>query len=161
MPPVPAASSSREPLVVESVTASGSALEAVVRVTDPRWLRTSAIPGLAEEVLHVLPGLVRHRCECGSARGIASELADTETPHLLEHVTLEIAVLAGSPRTLAGRTRWDFARDGRGVFRVRLEFTDEAVMRAALDVGVEVVRALFGKGEMPDVEAAAGRLSNG
>jgi len=148
------------PVVIERVTVLDGELDASVRVTDPRWFRTSAVPGLAEEALRVLPGLVRHRCDCGSAHGIAAELADTEVPHLLEHVALELAVLAGSPRTLAGRTRWDFARDGSGVFHVLLEYDDEAVALGALHGGVRVVSALLGVGEMPDVAEETRRLGD-
>lgn len=106
-------------------------------------MRTSAVPGLAETVIGLMPGLRRHRCECGSAHGIAAELADTEIAHLLEHVTLEIAALAGSPRTLAGETRWDFASDGRGVFRVSLEYDDDLAVLAALREGALLVASLL------------------
>ena len=93
-------------------------VEAVVRVHDRDLLRTRAVPGLAARALSDYPGLKRHRCECGSARGIEAELADTETAHLLEHLALELMVGRGAPRSLRGETRWDFVRDGRGVFRV-------------------------------------------
>jgi hypothetical protein len=146
------------PLAVERVTVAERTLEALVRVTDPTLMRTSAVPGLAEEALRLLPGLARHRCDCRSAHGFVAELADTETPHLLEHVALELAVLAGSPRTLAGRTTWDFERDGRGVFRVGLEFDDERVALDAVCGGVRVVAALLGRAAMPDIPEEVARL---
>lgn len=112
------------PLSIECLADDGARLEAVVRVSAPRYMRTSAAPGVADEVLKRYPGLIRHRCRCGSAHGIAAELRNTETPHLLEHVALEIMVLAGAPRSLSGLTTWDFKHDGRGVFRVSVGYTD-------------------------------------
>ena len=111
-------------ILVQRVVDKGGRVEALVRVTDSSVMRTSAVPALADEVLVKWPGLRRHRCECGSAHGIAAELADTELPHLLEHVALERMVLAGAPRALRGETRWDFRKDGRGVFRVSLAYAD-------------------------------------
>lgn len=96
-------------------------MEAVVRVSSPEFMRTRDFDGLAVRVLERFPEMRRHRCECGSARGIARELADTETPHLLEHVALELLALEGASRSnTRGDTTWDFEKDGRGVFRVRI-----------------------------------------
>ena len=113
-------------LSVVDVNDTDGAIEALVRVSERRFMRSSAVPGLAEELLRRFPGLRRHRCECGSAHGIEAELADTELPHLLEHVALELMVLEGAPRALRGETRWDFAADGSGVFRVSLAYADPA-----------------------------------
>lgn len=131
------------PLVLERIEVKSSCVEALVRVSDPSLLRTSSVPGLADVALALLPGLVRHRCDCGSAHGIARELADTETPHLLEHVVLELMALSGSPRELRGETTWDFAADGRGMFRVRVDFDDGRVALGALERGLKLVNALL------------------
>ena len=128
-----------------------------MRVTDPAFMRTSVVPDLVPAALALMPGLKRHRCECGSAHGIEAELADTETPHLLEHVTLELMALAGSSRALSGRTTWDFDRDGQGVFRVALRYDDDLVALGALKEGVGVTRALL-YGETPDVDACVARV---
>lgn len=151
---------STDPLAILEVRDLGGRLEAVVRVSRPRYLRTSAFPGLAAAVLERWPGIERHRCECGSAHGIAAELADTELPHLLEHVALELAALAGAPRALRGETRWDFARDGGGVFRVSLAYADSAsgfgdaaLVESSLRDGAREVRAL-----VATCEAAPGEL---
>jgi hypothetical protein len=107
-------------LSFDSLDERRDCVEARLRVSDPRLLRTSAYSGLVEGVLRVLPGLSRHRCECGSSHGIEAELCDTELAHLVEHVALELMAEWGAPRTLRGETHWDFKRDGRGVFRVRV-----------------------------------------
>jgi len=111
-------------LAVEGVTDLGDHLEAVIRITDPDSVRTRAFQGLSDAVLERLPGLRRHRCESGSAHGIAAELSDTELPHMVEHVALELMVLAGAPRSLRGQTTWDFNVDGKGMFRVVIAHSD-------------------------------------
>ena len=133
-------------------------MQAVVYVTEPRFLRTAAVPHLAESLRQLLPGLSRHRCECGSAHGILQELADTETPHLLEHVVLELMALSGSPRELGGETSWDFAADGPGVFRVRLAYDDDLIALGALDIGLALVNELLEGEPPPGVEREVERL---
>jgi len=130
-------------LTFDRIDVSPSRVEAVVRISDPRLARTSAANGLAERALALLPGLRRHTCENGSAHGIAAELADTETPHLLEHVTFELMALSGSPRTLKGETAWDFSADGVGVYRVRLAYDVDLVALGALKAGAGIVEWLF------------------
>lgn len=127
-------------------------------VTDERFMRTSAVPDLPMTARRLLPGLERHRCENDSGARFVDELRDTETPHLLEHVAVELMALAGSPRSLPARTTWDFAADGRGVFRVRIAYDDDLVALGALKEAARVVDWLFGQGARPDIEATAGRL---
>ena len=124
---------------IEKVEVGPERVEAIVRLGPGVPMRTSAVPGLADAVVGALPGIGRHRCECGSARGIIAELADTEVPHLLEHVALEIMALSGSPRSLAGNTSWDFSADGRGVFHIVLEYDDDLVALASLTEAARMV----------------------
>lgn len=141
-------------LSLERVEPLADGIEARVRVASPEWMRTTVFPRIAQETLTLLPGLARHRCESGSPHGIVAELADTETPHLVEHVALELLALAGWSRETRGRTHWDFARDGAGVFRVRLSCGDAGAGRIALDGAVGIVVWLLAhEGERPEVEA--------
>jgi len=151
-------SPSVSPLVLERVEVKTSAVEAVVRVTQPRFMRTADFPGIAEEALRLLPGLTRHRCVCGTSHGLDRELADTETPHMLEHVALELMALSGSSRELGGETVWDFAGDGRGVFRVRVGYDDELVALGALERGLRLVNALLVGSPVPDSEREVAEL---
>lgn len=152
-------------LAVDRVEVGPAALEATVRVVDESRQRTCSVPGLADRAVELLPGLARHTCENESGLDALREFADTETPHLLEHVASELMALAGSPRSLRGATEWDFARDGRGVFRVRLEFDDDLVALGALREAHGVVEWLMAgerqgdsAASMPDVSAAVARL---
>lgn len=146
-------------LRIEHIEVDPERIEALVRVVDPAWTRTSARPDLPGRALALLPGLARHTCENGSSHGYVAELADTETPHLLEHVACELMALSGSPRTLRGETAWDFSADGPGVFRVRLAYDDDFVCLGALRAGVDVVEWLLDpSARHPDVDSAVAQL---
>ncbi len=145
-------------LTFDRVDVAEGRLEAVVRVPDTALMRTSAAPGLADRALELLPELARHRCKNDAGSSLRRELDDTETPHLLEHVVEELMALSGSPRSLKGETVWDFARDGRGVFHVVLEFDDDLVALAALQEASRVVDWLFDFAPRPDIEAVTARL---
>jgi hypothetical protein len=136
-----------------------SRLEAQVTVVDLAFMRTSAVPDLVGRMLELLPGLAHHSCENDAGNPLSRELCDTETAHLLEHVVIELMALSGSPRTLHGRTSWDFARDGQGVFCVSIEYDDDIVALGALKESLGIVEWLMaGSGDPPDVDAAISRL---
>ena len=143
---------------VESVTVTPDAVEAVLRFEPDEPLRTSEVPGLVDAVLRALPGLSGHRCENDAGLTFAEELRDTEVAHLVEHATLEVMAMAGSPSTLHGATSWDFAADGRGVFRLRLACDDDLVAIGALRCATEITRAIAGGEVPPDAAAEARRL---
>ena len=115
---------------------------AFVHVDGP--MRTSAYPGLAARALEAMPTLANHRCDNGAGLPSARELADTELPHALEHVALDLLRRAGVRGTIRGETSWDFALDGPGVFRVAIFGADPTSARAALEAGCEFVDQLTG-----------------
>jgi hypothetical protein len=140
---------------VETTVIGSVRAELLVAFAPGEPLRTSQVPGSAARALSVLPGLRGHRCDNGAGATFAEELADTELAHLLEHAALEVMALAGAPDTLRGATSWDFARDGAGVFRVRLEHDDAATLEGAVALASEVVEWASGRGEVsPDVARA-------
>jgi hypothetical protein len=144
---------------IETVTVAPGAIEAVVRFEAGEPLRTSEVPGACERALGLLPGLRGHRCDNADERSLAEEVADTEFAHLLEHVALEIMAMAGSPVTLRGETRWDFAAEGRGTFHVRLECDDDLVALGALKAAGAVVDwCVRDEGAPPDMVGEARRL---
>jgi hypothetical protein len=143
---------------IERVTVGDTRIEATLRFEPDEPLRTSEVPGLPERALAALPDLSRHRCDNAEGRIFADELRDTELAHLVEHVACELMAASGSPRGLRGETAWDFARDGRGVFHVTLEFDDDLVALGALKAASAVVEALVRGSDVPDARAAAERL---
>ena len=145
-------------LSIESIEVGNDDLEALVRVLNLELMRTSAVPELAERAVAFLPGLERHSCENDANARFIDELRDTETAHLLEHITVELMALAGSPRSLQARTHWDFSRDGRGVFRLRIAFDDDLVALGALKEADLVVDWLYTGVAAPSLESVIERL---
>jgi len=141
-----------------SVAVAPDEIEALLTFAPNEPMRTSEVPDLAKAVVRALPGLRGHRCDNDGHATFPDELRDTEIAHLVEHAALEIMAMAGSPDTLRGRTSWDFARDGRGVFRVCLEYDRSPVASGALQLAVELVSALAGEATPPDVLAAVSTL---
>ena len=139
-----------------SVAATDGHLEAIVRVTGP--LRSSAYPGLADKALSVLPTLAAHTCDNGEGLAAAEELADTELPHVLEHVALDLLTRAGVRGTLRGETTWDFGRDGAGVFRVVIDGADEMPAEAAIESAAQFVGWFTGDRARPEVDRQVARV---
>lgn len=143
---------------VDSITVHEDRVDVVVRVEGGEPLRTSAVGELPQKALELLPGLARHRCDNGACATFREELEDTELAHLFEHVVMEMMALAGSPRSLKGETEWDFERDGRGFFRVSLEYDDDLVCLGAVKAADRVMGHLLKDDAPLDVTAEAVRL---
>jgi hypothetical protein len=145
---------------ITDLSADAGALHARLEFAPGEPLRTSEVPGLPEAALAALPGLRGHRCDNGVGLTFRDELSDTEMAHLVEHAALEVMAMAGAPATLAGRTSWDFAADGRGVFRLRIAFEDETAARESLVFALALLGALV-RGEVaPDAETWARRAKH-
>lgn len=143
---------------VARTTVTDGVLEAVAVFAPGEPMRTSGYPGLARAALEALPGLKGHRCRNEAGMGFRQELEDTEVAHLLEHATLEIMAMAGSPDTLRGATSWDKSIDGEGAFRVSVAWDDEAVARSAFEAALALVSALVRGDQAPDMFAEAVRI---
>ena len=116
----------------------------------------SALPILQE----VFPGLTRHRC-CGANEfgttlfrrkprpGCALPPADSETDlcHLLEHVSLEMAVSIGSVKRCSGLTCAH--RSPLNRFDLFLECEDARIGVAALRCAAHILHAVLIEGEPP------------
>src|SRR5215813_8107574 len=96
------------------------------------------LPGFNERLKGWLPTLIEHRCSVGERGGFFQRLdRGTYMAHILEHVTLELQSLAGT-NVGYGRAR---ETDVEGVYRVVIEFKEEEVALAALELGRKVVLA--------------------
>jgi cyanophycin synthetase len=129
-------------------------LEAWVDLRDLKDAASSEIPGFNERLRGLLPSLIEHRCSVGERGGFFQRLQrGTYLAHILEHVVLELQCLAGSEVGF-GRTRMT-AMDG--VYRVALEYREEELARAALEVGKELCLAAV-NGRSVDVAAEVAKL---
>lgn len=112
------------------------------------------LPGFNQRLKTWLPSLIEHRCSVGERGGFFQRLErGTYLAHILEHVTLELQTLAGTPAGF-GRAR---ETDVEGVYRVAIELEEETLARAC----VETARALLLAAILDqafDVEDELGRL---
>ena len=101
-------------------------------------LRSSEVPGFVERMVDALPSLEEHTCSRGTPGGFLESLREgTHIPHILEHVTLELQVLAGSDVSF-GRVA---ASGDPGVWWVIVAYEEEEVGIQAVRDGVRLIRA--------------------
>ncbi|MFL6284210.1 MAG: cyanophycin synthetase [Pyrinomonadaceae bacterium] len=104
------------------------------------------VPGFVERLLALLPGLREHHCSKGYAGGFVERLNEgTYFGHTVEHVTLELAGLAGCSAT-HGKTR--YSGEGR-VYNVVIEFCAEHATRYLLERAVGLVESVIRGEEFP------------
>jgi cyanophycin synthetase len=104
------------------------------------------VSGFVERLLTLLPGLREHHCSKGYAGGFVERLNEgTYFGHTVEHVTLELAGLAGCSAT-HGKTR--YSGEGR-VYNVVIEYCAEHATRYLLERAVGLVESVIRGEEFP------------
>ena len=102
--------------------ASFPCLEAWVDLGRLEDFPSNTLPGFNERIMSWLPTMIEHRCSIGERGGFFERLrAGTWMGHVLEHVTLELQTLAGTPVGY-GRAR---EAKTRGVYKVVIEYKEE------------------------------------
>lgn len=113
-------------------------IEAWVDLGDLKDSPSDSIPGLNERLMSWLPGMIEHRCSIGERGGFFERLRRGTYPaHILEHVTIELQSLAGSPVGY-GRAR---ESSTEGVYKVVFKYRDETLARECLKAARELVLA--------------------
>jgi cyanophycin synthetase len=111
---------------------------------------TNLIPGFADALLALLPGVGRHGCSLRVRGGFERRLRDgTWLGHVAEHVALELQTLAGS-RATRGKTR--SVKKRPGVYNVMFAYNEEKVGLAAGRAALELVNSLL----PPELEGVKG-----
>ncbi len=115
---------------------------------------TDKIPGFAETVLKMLPGLAEHCCGRGYPGGFAERLREgTMLGHVVEHIAIELQVESGFPVNYGKTVRGDKA----GIWEVIFEYGTAQLGKAALETAVAFVSAVL-KGDSFCVAEALERL---
>jgi len=100
---------------------------------------SNEMPGFNERLMRWLPSLYEHRCSVGEPGGFFQRLErGTYLAHILEHVALELQTLAGS---VVGFGKARAASEPDGIYRVIVEYEEELLGRAALEMGRRVCLA--------------------
>ena len=98
------------------------------------------IPGLAERLTKLLPGLALHRCSPGHVGGFLERLnKGTYAGHIVEHIALELSGPAGIE---VGFGKTVHVSDSR-VYNVIVRYRHEQGMRFLLQNAVEILQAVI------------------
>jgi hypothetical protein len=114
----------------------------LVRVADPDHCTTASYPDLARDLFRLFPRLADHRCENGKGYSFRHEADDTELPHLLEHLILELQSEAMPHGALKGETDWNWRREPRGLFHVYLDYESKPLLLASVRTGARLLNAV-------------------
>src|SRR3569623_1169271 len=138
-----------------NIWANFPVLEAWVDLEELKDSPSNELPGFNERLMSWLPTMIEHRCSIGERGGFFERLRRGTWPgHILEHVTLELQSLAGS-EVGYGRAR---ETSQEGVYKVVIEYQDEAFAKACIEAGLELVlSAIYDRPY--DVKAEIARLS--
>jgi cyanophycin synthetase len=121
-----------------SIWANSPVLEAWVDLEELKDTSSEMIPGFNERLMAWLPTMVEHRCSVGERGGFFVRLRrGTYMAHILEHITLELQSLAGTPVGF-GRAR-ETATDG--IYKVAIAYQEETLGLACLDKAFELLMA--------------------
>lgn len=130
------------------------ALEAWVDLGALKDTPSDAVPGFVDRLMAYLPGMIEHRCSVGERGGFLQRLRDGTYPaHILEHTTLELQTMAGTPVGF-GKAR---ETHEEGVYRVVVRYKEEQLARAALHVARDLLMALY-EGRAFDLAPEVARL---
>ena len=106
------------------------------------WPTRRLGPAFTSGLLEGLPGLHEHGCSYGEPGGFVRRLGEDEGTwlgHVLEHVAIELQVIAGQQVTF-GKTR---AGEGHGVYTIVFEYEDPDVGLAAARLGLRLLQSLL------------------
>jgi len=121
-----------------NIWANYPVLEAWIDLEEMKDTSSEMIPGFNERLMGWLPTMVEHRCSIGERGGFFIRLRrGTYMAHILEHVTLELQSLAGTPVGF-GRAR---ETNTDGIYKVAIAYKEERLALVCLDKAFELIQA--------------------
>lgn len=113
-------------------------LEVWVDLEELKDTPSNEVPGLYDRLCSAVPSLIEHRCSVGERGGFLQRLREGTYPaHILEHLTLELQSLAGTPVGF-GKAR---ETTTPGLYRVVVRYQNEQVARLCLSTAFELLLA--------------------
>jgi cyanophycin synthetase len=113
-------------------------LEVWVDLEELKDSPSDSIPGFNDRLMGWLPSMIEHRCSIGERGGFFIRLRrGTYMAHILEHVTLELQTLAGTPVGF-GKAR---ESHDEGIYKVCIRYHEEAVAKACLQSAFDLLMA--------------------
>jgi cyanophycin synthetase len=113
-------------------------LEAWVNLGPLKDSSSKDFPGFNDRLMSWLPTMIEHRCSVGERGGFFQRLRwGTYLAHILEHTTLELESLVGTPVGY-GRAR---ETSEEGIYKVAIRYQEETLGRACLEVAHRLLMA--------------------
>jgi cyanophycin synthetase len=107
------------------------------------YFPTGKLPGFADRLLEMIPSLWQHGCSYGEDGGFVRRMKEDEGTwlgHVMEHVAIELQVLAGTPVSF-GKTRSKNLPTGQ--YHVIYSYVEEEVGLAAGDLALRILHHLL------------------
>jgi cyanophycin synthetase len=119
-----------------NIWANYPVIEAWIDLGELKDSPSNGIPGFNERLMSWMPTMIEHRCSIGERGGFFQRLRmGTYPAHIIEHITLELQTLAGTPVGF-GKAR---ETSEEGVYRIIFRYVEENLGRECL----KVATALF------------------
>lgn len=122
----------------------------MMMLTDP--VNTAEFPYTFDLLQNYLPSVLTTECFNDQNLPFCQEVKNTELGHLFEHILLEYMCqlkIAKGHRSAAyaGRTRWNWKRDPRGLFHIHISCSlkDADIFPLALDKTINLMKIILQK----------------
>ncbi|MBI3910565.1 MAG: hypothetical protein HY320_06475 [Armatimonadetes bacterium] len=145
--------------IVEILFYDTNKIKLVVEMPDANRYTTDTFPELPISLFELFPHLAEHRCHNEYGYSFRREARNTEIPHLLEHLIIELQTQAQRHEVLKGETQWNWRVDPRGTFHVHVEYENEQLVLAAVRLAERIVNAIDRQDlQVIDIDAEVARL---
>ncbi len=119
-------------------------------------VNTRDIPIIVQLLQENLPNVLHTQCFNDEGLPFSVEVVHTEIGHLFEHILLEylcqLKIAKGASRaSYAGRTKWNWVRDPRGKFHIRLTcgVKDADILPMALEKSISLMKIILANHQTP------------
>lgn len=125
------------PLITKSITVKPDRIVCEVLIPDPAY--RYATQDLIDRIRRDVPHLPDHTCKNAEGRTFAAVMDHTSTPHVLEHMIIELqAKAAPDPaKVFVGTTEW--LDEHQGLARIEVSFTDDLDALRAFRAAVQIL----------------------
>lgn len=140
---------------------SDGQMKITIQMPEAGRFTTHGMPHLPRRLFRLFPHMSHHKCENDFGYSFRRECQDTELPHLLEHLIIELQSQVEPDGVLRGQTVWDWRLDPRGRFHVYVDFTNELLAIAAARLAERIIKAIDTRDvDRLDIDAEMERLKN-
>lgn len=129
-------------------------MKLTVQMPEAGRFTTYGLPHLPRRLFRLFPQLTKHKCDNDHGYTFRRECQDTELPHLLEHLIIELQSQVEPCGILRGQTMWDWRVDPRGRFYVCVDYTNELLAIASVRLAERLIRAIDTR-ELERIDVAA------